>query len=111
MTNADARREDHCTHLDQTWCDCDWCRINHHWTPKPYVARLSRTAKTGQWWYFTSGPQGGGFGTNMGSGVPMGSTIRAAIANIPAGAAYELVIHGRSRGVFTCDGRNPLSGR
>ena len=20
-------REDHCTHPDQTWCDCDWCRV------------------------------------------------------------------------------------
>jgi len=25
------RREDHCTHPDQTWCDCDWCRIHDHW--------------------------------------------------------------------------------
>ena len=20
-------RDDHCTHPEQTWCDCDWCRI------------------------------------------------------------------------------------
>lgn len=20
-------RFDHCTHPDQTWCDCDWCRV------------------------------------------------------------------------------------
>jgi hypothetical protein len=26
------RRADHCTHPQQTWCDCDWCRLNHHWT-------------------------------------------------------------------------------
>ena len=19
-------RADHCTHPEQTWCDCDWCR-------------------------------------------------------------------------------------
>lgn len=21
------KREDHCTHPDQKWCDCDWCRF------------------------------------------------------------------------------------
>ena len=20
-------RDDHCTHPEQTWCDCDWCRV------------------------------------------------------------------------------------
>jgi hypothetical protein len=20
-------REDHCTHPEQGWCDCDWCRV------------------------------------------------------------------------------------
>jgi hypothetical protein len=20
-------REDHCTHPEQNWCDCDWCRV------------------------------------------------------------------------------------
>jgi hypothetical protein len=25
------KRSDHCTHPTQSWCDCDWCRINHHW--------------------------------------------------------------------------------
>lgn len=23
------RREEHCTHPDQEWCDCDWCRLVH----------------------------------------------------------------------------------
>jgi hypothetical protein len=22
-----ASREDHCTHPEQHWCDCDWCRV------------------------------------------------------------------------------------
>ncbi len=30
MTAA-PKRSDHCTHPDQEWCDCDWCRLNHHW--------------------------------------------------------------------------------
>lgn len=21
------KREDHCTHPEQEWCDCDWCRL------------------------------------------------------------------------------------
>jgi hypothetical protein len=21
------KREDHCTHPEKTWCDCDWCRL------------------------------------------------------------------------------------
>ena len=21
------RRDDHCTHPNQEWCDCDWCRL------------------------------------------------------------------------------------
>ncbi len=21
------QREEHCTHLNQQWCDCDWCRL------------------------------------------------------------------------------------
>jgi hypothetical protein len=21
------RREDHCTHPEWRWCDCDWCRV------------------------------------------------------------------------------------
>ena len=20
-------RDEHCTHPEQTWCDCDWCRV------------------------------------------------------------------------------------
>lgn len=28
---GERRREDHCTHPKQAWCDCDWCRINNHW--------------------------------------------------------------------------------
>jgi len=20
-------REEHCTHLEKAWCDCDWCRV------------------------------------------------------------------------------------
>jgi hypothetical protein len=20
-------RDEHCTHPDQAWCDCDWCRV------------------------------------------------------------------------------------
>lgn len=23
-------RSDHCTHTNQTWCDCDWCRYLRH---------------------------------------------------------------------------------
>jgi hypothetical protein len=26
-TSTDTRkRDDHCTHPNQNWCDCDWCR-------------------------------------------------------------------------------------
>ncbi len=21
------QRDDHCTHPNQEWCDCDWCRL------------------------------------------------------------------------------------
>lgn len=33
MTN---RRSDHCTHPNQAWCDCDWCRLlrEGQWTPE-----------------------------------------------------------------------------
>lgn len=24
-------RDQHCTHPQQAWCDCDWCRLNGHW--------------------------------------------------------------------------------
>lgn len=22
-------REEHCSHPEQAWCDCDWCRLVH----------------------------------------------------------------------------------
>ena len=25
--SREPRREDHCTHPEQGWCDCDWCRL------------------------------------------------------------------------------------
>ena len=33
------KREDHCTHPEQTWCDCDWCRVIR---ANDEVAALSR---------------------------------------------------------------------
>lgn len=78
--------------------------------PTTYRVTLTRSGRYGQWSYFTRNPQDGGFGTNT-NGSSMGSTIRQAVQCIPVGTPYELVIHGRSRGVFIRDaeGRNPLS--
>ena len=26
------QRESYCTWPGRDWCDCDWCRLHHHWT-------------------------------------------------------------------------------
>jgi hypothetical protein len=54
-----------------------------------------------QWSYFTSNPQGGGFGTNLGAGTPQRTVHAAAIRVIPAGATYHLYVNGTYRGLKT----------
>lgn len=37
-------RNDHCTHPDQKWCDCDWCRLlrDRAKLPPAYAAILDK---------------------------------------------------------------------
>lgn len=51
------------------------------------------------WYYFTTNPQGGGFGSN--NCGPQHIALARAIQNIPAGAEYELIINEKSRGIKT----------
>lgn len=38
-------RKDHCTHPEQQWCDCDWCRIVREHDRKNTMARVARKAR------------------------------------------------------------------
>ena len=51
------------------------------------------------WHYFTTNPQGGGFGSNH-CGTKR-HTLATAIRNIPVGATVEVIINGQQEGIFT----------
>lgn len=60
-----------------------------------YVVTLRKVRAT--WYYFTTNPQGGGFGSNLcGS---QSAALRRAVENLPAGTCYRLVVNERDRGV------------
>ena len=64
-----------------------------------WVVEVQRAGLAGQYSYCTRNPQGGSFGTNMGSGVSLTRTLAAAARNIPPGAAYRLFVCGQPRGL------------
>lgn len=49
------------------------------------------------WQYFTTNPQGGGFGSNYCG--PQYIALARAIENIPSGTSYRLTINGNDRGI------------
>lgn len=58
-------RGEHCTHPDQQWCDCDWCRfIRPQWNPrlnpKPKMEYAITTwhGESGTAFYVTEHPEG-----------------------------------------------------
>ncbi len=56
--------------------------------------RLDKYRST--WSWFTTNPQGGGFGSNQVSSLA--AVLARAAANIPAGEIYRLVVNGVDRG-------------
>lgn len=60
-----------------------------------YTVRLDKHRAT--WNYFTTNPQGGGFGSNYCG--PKYIALERATANIPVGAQYRIVCNGRDCGI------------
>jgi hypothetical protein len=53
--------------------------------------------------WFTTNPQGGGFGTNT-SSPSLRRAEAQAIRNVPPGATYRLIVNGEDRGTKTVEG-------
>lgn len=62
-----------------------------------YRVRLDKHRAT--WNYFTTNPQGGGFGSNH-CGT-LGVALHKALRNVPIGATYQLIVNGQDRGILT----------
>jgi len=45
------------------------------------------------WSWYTENPQGGGFGSSCGSGLPRGAALRCALRGVPLGATYTLTVN------------------
>jgi hypothetical protein len=61
-----------------------------------YAITLNKSGAT--WYYFTTNPQGGGFGSN--NCGPQYIALARAKRGIPAGAEYTVKINGKTRGPF-----------
>lgn len=61
-----------------------------------YKVNLRKERST--WYYFTTNPLGGGFGSNYCG--PKKIAFGMAIHNIPFGAKYELIVNNKNQGVF-----------
>ena len=64
-----------------------------------FTVRLDKHRST--WNYFTTNPQGGGFGSNYCG--PKYIALGRAISNIPIGAQYTLIVNGKNHGTKTLE--------
>ena len=62
-----------------------------------YTVRMDKHRST--WNYFTTNPQGGGFGSNYCG--PKYIAVLRAIHAIPQGAQYRYIVNGKDCGIFT----------
>lgn len=67
-----------------------------------YKVRLDKTRST--WNYFTTNPQGGGFGSNHCGSLKV--ALHMATRGIPVNEQYELTVNGKSKGTFAYVGGN-----
>ena len=62
-----------------------------------FTVRMDKYRST--WNYFTTNPQGGGFGSNYCG--PKYVAFRYATSNIPIGAQYKLIVNDKDMGIKT----------
>lgn len=86
-------------HISQT--DPERCQMSDDMPdsrpPGAYRVRMNLYRST--WHWFTTNPQGGGFGSSH-CGTKR-HTLATATVNIPAGASYQLIVNERDCGTFT----------